>query len=306
MADALPPAPAWFRAARAVVRRLPAGRLRAFNLLARGSLPVRGPAGAAGRGDGLPLRSARPRRAGDVPHGWLRAPGGGAGAGGAPGRGHLCGRGCQYRLLHPPSRGEGGGGRTGGGAGAASRHRRRAAAERGDERPPPRAGDAGGGGGYGGARRALRVRGGRGELGRLRPGRRPRRRPRLRRALRAARRVDGRGGSGLDGPREGGRGGRGAPRAARDARRAAGRALRARAGGDAPVDLRGLCGRAGRDGGGDAVGGIHRVADGGIQDGDPARVLRGADCPDAAPAGSVRGGRHVAARTVDPAGREVA
>lgn len=39
MADALAPAPAWFRAARAVVRRLPAGRFRAFNLLARAPLP---------------------------------------------------------------------------------------------------------------------------------------------------------------------------------------------------------------------------------------------------------------------------
>ncbi len=39
MAETLPPAPAWFRAARAVVRRLPAGRFRAFNLLARAPLP---------------------------------------------------------------------------------------------------------------------------------------------------------------------------------------------------------------------------------------------------------------------------
>lgn len=35
MADALAPAPAWFRAARAVVRRLPAGRFRAFERLSR-------------------------------------------------------------------------------------------------------------------------------------------------------------------------------------------------------------------------------------------------------------------------------
>jgi FkbM family methyltransferase len=39
MADPLAPAPAWFRAARAVIRRLPAGRFRAFNLLARAPLP---------------------------------------------------------------------------------------------------------------------------------------------------------------------------------------------------------------------------------------------------------------------------
>jgi FkbM family methyltransferase len=39
MTETLPPAPAWFRAARAVIRRLPAGRFRAFNLLARASLP---------------------------------------------------------------------------------------------------------------------------------------------------------------------------------------------------------------------------------------------------------------------------
>jgi FkbM family methyltransferase len=39
MGEALRPAPAWFRAARAVIRRLPAGRFRAFNLLARASLP---------------------------------------------------------------------------------------------------------------------------------------------------------------------------------------------------------------------------------------------------------------------------
>ena len=39
MSDALSAAPAWFRAARAVVRRLPAGRFRAFNLLARAPLP---------------------------------------------------------------------------------------------------------------------------------------------------------------------------------------------------------------------------------------------------------------------------
>ncbi|HEX2080258.1 MAG TPA: FkbM family methyltransferase [Longimicrobium sp.] len=35
MDEALPPAPAWFRAARAVVRRLPAGRFRAFERLSR-------------------------------------------------------------------------------------------------------------------------------------------------------------------------------------------------------------------------------------------------------------------------------
>src|SRR5688500_9658786 len=35
MADALRPPPAWFRAARAVVRRLPAGRFRAFERLSR-------------------------------------------------------------------------------------------------------------------------------------------------------------------------------------------------------------------------------------------------------------------------------
>lgn len=39
MADALAPPPAWFRAARSVIRRLPAGRFRAFNLLARAGLP---------------------------------------------------------------------------------------------------------------------------------------------------------------------------------------------------------------------------------------------------------------------------
>jgi FkbM family methyltransferase len=39
MADALPAAPAWFRAARAVVRRLPAGRFRAFDRLSRAALP---------------------------------------------------------------------------------------------------------------------------------------------------------------------------------------------------------------------------------------------------------------------------
>jgi FkbM family methyltransferase len=39
MADALRPPPAWFRAARAVVRRLPAGRFRAFERLSRVSLP---------------------------------------------------------------------------------------------------------------------------------------------------------------------------------------------------------------------------------------------------------------------------
>lgn len=39
MADALSPAPAWFRAARAVVRRLPAGRFRAFERLSRAALP---------------------------------------------------------------------------------------------------------------------------------------------------------------------------------------------------------------------------------------------------------------------------
>jgi FkbM family methyltransferase len=39
MADALPPAPAWFRAARAIVRRLPAGRFRAFERLSRAELP---------------------------------------------------------------------------------------------------------------------------------------------------------------------------------------------------------------------------------------------------------------------------
>lgn len=38
-ADVLRPPPAWFRAARAVIRRLPAGRFRAFNLLARAPLP---------------------------------------------------------------------------------------------------------------------------------------------------------------------------------------------------------------------------------------------------------------------------
>ncbi|HYR07233.1 MAG TPA: FkbM family methyltransferase [Longimicrobium sp.] len=39
MADALRPPPAWFRAARAVVRRLPAGRFRAFERLSRVDLP---------------------------------------------------------------------------------------------------------------------------------------------------------------------------------------------------------------------------------------------------------------------------
>jgi len=38
VADSLSPAPAWFRAARAVVRRLPAGRFRAFRMLARAPL----------------------------------------------------------------------------------------------------------------------------------------------------------------------------------------------------------------------------------------------------------------------------
>lgn len=38
MADALRPPPAWFRAARALVRRLPAGRFRAFERLSRISL----------------------------------------------------------------------------------------------------------------------------------------------------------------------------------------------------------------------------------------------------------------------------
>lgn len=38
MADALAPAPAWFRAARAVVRRLPAGRFWAFDRLSRAEL----------------------------------------------------------------------------------------------------------------------------------------------------------------------------------------------------------------------------------------------------------------------------
>lgn len=40
MADALAPAPAWFRAARAVVRRLPAGRFWAFDRLSRAHLPA--------------------------------------------------------------------------------------------------------------------------------------------------------------------------------------------------------------------------------------------------------------------------
>lgn len=39
MADAPRPAPAWFRAARAVVRRLPAGRFRAFERLSRAGPP---------------------------------------------------------------------------------------------------------------------------------------------------------------------------------------------------------------------------------------------------------------------------
>jgi FkbM family methyltransferase len=39
MTDALRPPPAWFRAARAVVRRLPAGRFRAFDRLSRFDLP---------------------------------------------------------------------------------------------------------------------------------------------------------------------------------------------------------------------------------------------------------------------------
>jgi FkbM family methyltransferase len=39
MDDALRPAPAWFRAARAAIRRLPVGRFRAFNLLARTAPP---------------------------------------------------------------------------------------------------------------------------------------------------------------------------------------------------------------------------------------------------------------------------
>jgi FkbM family methyltransferase len=39
MADALRPPPAWFRAARAAIRRLPAGRFRAFERLSRIDLP---------------------------------------------------------------------------------------------------------------------------------------------------------------------------------------------------------------------------------------------------------------------------
>lgn len=39
MADALRPPPAWFRAARAAIRRLPAGRFRAFERLSRIGLP---------------------------------------------------------------------------------------------------------------------------------------------------------------------------------------------------------------------------------------------------------------------------
>jgi FkbM family methyltransferase len=39
MSDALRPPPPWFRAARAVVRRLPAGRFRAFERLSRAGLP---------------------------------------------------------------------------------------------------------------------------------------------------------------------------------------------------------------------------------------------------------------------------
>lgn len=39
MADALRPPPAWFRAARALVRRLPAGRFRAFERLSRAGVP---------------------------------------------------------------------------------------------------------------------------------------------------------------------------------------------------------------------------------------------------------------------------
>jgi FkbM family methyltransferase len=38
-ADALAPAPLWFRAARALIRQLPAGRFRAFNLLAKTAPP---------------------------------------------------------------------------------------------------------------------------------------------------------------------------------------------------------------------------------------------------------------------------